>query len=180
MSKKEIIIGIIVITFICGLSGYLLAQVYKTTKPKIEETKKIEEEKLNKEIFPDGVKFEEKEKNGVKYLSVLNEVNEEIGKIFDVKSFGYGGYIYFKVGIDNEMKIKKIKIKEHNETPGLGAKITQEGFLNQFTGKTKDEIYPKKDKTDGKIDAITGATISSKAVVDGVRKLLEKIDEKSN
>ncbi|MGB9677154.1 MAG: RnfABCDGE type electron transport complex subunit G [Candidatus Ratteibacteria bacterium] len=177
MKKKDIIIGILVITFICGLSGYLLAQVYNTTKPKIEEIKKQEEEKLNKEIFPEGVKFEEKEISGIKYISVLNEKGEEIGKIFDIKSFGYGGDIYFKVGIDNENRVKKVKIKEHNETPGLGAKITQDSFLNQFTGKTKDEIYLKKDKLDGKIDAITGATISSRAIVDGVRKLLEKLEE---
>ncbi|MCS7181375.1 MAG: RnfABCDGE type electron transport complex subunit G [bacterium] len=175
MSKKDIIKGILVITIVCSLSGYLLAQVYKTTKPKIEEIKKQEEEKLNKEIFPEGVKFEEKEINGIKYFSVLNESGEEIGKIFEVKTMGYGGYITLKVGLDKENKIKKIKVKEHNETPGLGSKITQESFLNQFIGKTKNEIYLKKDKTDGKIDSITGATISSKAVVDGVRKLLDKI-----
>lgn len=180
MKKKDIIMGIIVLTFIAGLSGYLLAQVYKTTKPKIEEIKKQEEEKLNKEIFPEGIKFEEKEINGIKYFSVLNESGEEIGKIFEVKTMGYGGYITLKVGLDKENKIKNIKVKEHNETPGLGSKITQDNFLKQFTGKTKDEIYLKKDKTDGKIDAITGATISSRAVVDGIRKLLEKINEKNN
>ena len=177
MSKKEIFTGIIVLTFICVLSGYLLAQVYKTTKPKIEEIKAEQEEKLNKEIFPEGEKFEEKEINGVKYISVLDSEGKEIGKIFEVKSFGYGGDIYFKVGVDNEMKIKKIKIKEHNETPGLGAKITDEKFLNQFTGKTKEEIYLKKDKSEGEIDAITGATISSRAIVEGVRKLLENIEK---
>ncbi|MCM8785700.1 MAG: RnfABCDGE type electron transport complex subunit G [Candidatus Omnitrophica bacterium] len=177
MKKKDIVMGIVVLTFISGLSGYLLAQVYNNTKPKIEEAKKQEEEKLNKEIFPEGVKFEEKEMNKIKYLSVLNENNEEIGKIFEVKTLGYGGYIYLKVGIDKEDKIKKIKVKQHNETPGLGSKITQDNFLNQFIGKTKDEIYLKKDKIDGKIDAITGATISSRSIVEGVRKLLEKIRE---
>ncbi|MCM8817980.1 MAG: RnfABCDGE type electron transport complex subunit G [Candidatus Omnitrophica bacterium] len=180
MNKKEIFTGIAVITFICGLSGYLLAQVYKTTKPKIEAIKRIEEEKLNKEIFPEAVKFEEKEINGIKYLSVLNSNNEEIGKIFEVKTLGYGGYIYLKVGIDKENKIKKVKIKEHNETPGLGAKITQDSFLNQFIGKTKENIYLKKDKSNGRIDAITGATVSSRAIVDGIRKLLEDIGEKIN
>ena len=176
MKKRDIITGILVITFIGAISGYLLAQVYNKTKPKIEEQKKIEEEKINKEIFPEGLKFEEKEINGIKYLSVLNANGEEIGKIFEVKTMGYGGYITLKVGIDKENKIKKIKIKEHNETPGLGSKITQESFLNQFTGKIKDDIYLKKDKSDGKIDAITGATISSRAIVEGVRKLLEKIE----
>lgn len=180
MNKKEIFIGIIVITFICGLSGYLLAQVYKTTKPKIEEIKKIEEEKLNREIFPEGANFEEKEIKGIKYISVLNSSNEEIGKIFDVKTLGYGGYIYLKVGLDMENKIKKVKIKEHSETPGLGSKITNDSFLNQFIGKTKEDIYLKKDKSDGKIDAITGATVSSKAIVEGIRKFLEGMSEKTN
>ncbi|MFN4227321.1 MAG: RnfABCDGE type electron transport complex subunit G [Candidatus Ratteibacteria bacterium] len=180
MSKKEILYGILVLTFICVLSGYLLAQVYNTTKPKIEEVKKQEEEKLNREIFPEGVKFEEKEINKIKYLSVLNANNEEIGKIFEVKTLGYGGYIYLKIGLDNENKIKKVKVKQHNETPGLGSKITQDSFLNQFIGKTKDEIYLKKDKIEGKIDTITGATISSRAITDGIRKLLEEIIEKNN
>ncbi|MCM8809586.1 MAG: RnfABCDGE type electron transport complex subunit G [Candidatus Omnitrophica bacterium] len=178
MRRKEILHGILVLTFISMLSGYLLAQIYSTTKPKIEEVKKQEEEKLNKELFPEGVKFEEKEVNKIKYLSVLNENNEEIGKIFDVKTLGYGGYIYLKVGLDNENKIKRIKIKQHNETPGLGSKITNDRFLNQFIGKIKDEIYLKNDKIDGKIDAITGATISSRAVVEGVRQIIEKITER--
>lgn len=180
MKKREIFVGVIVITLICSLSGYLLAQVYKVTKPKIDETKRIEEERLNKEIFPEGVKFEEREIKGIKYVSVLNSNNEEIGKIFDVKTLGYGGYIYLKVGVDNENKIKKVKIREHSETPGLGSKITSESFLNQFEGKSKDDIYLKKEKSEGKIDAITGATISSKAVVEGIRKLLEDIGEKIN
>jgi len=178
MKKKEIIGGVLILTIITALSGYLLAQVYKTTKPAIEKQKKIEEEKVNRGIFPDGVEFIEKEENGVKYFSVLNSKKEEIGKIFTTSSLGYGGYIKIKVGIDKNGKIKGIKILQHNETPGLGAKITEDKFLSQFKGKTAEELYLKKDKSEGRIDAITGATISSRAVTDGVRKLLEKINKK--
>ncbi|MCM8771488.1 MAG: RnfABCDGE type electron transport complex subunit G [Candidatus Omnitrophica bacterium] len=177
MNKKEFFIGIVVITFICALSGYLLSYIYKITMPRIEKIKKIKENKINKEIFPEGVNFIEKEMDGIKYISVLNLNDEEIGKIFEVKTLGYGGYIYLKVGIDKDMKIKGIKIKEHSETPGLGSKITENKFLDQFTGKTKDDIYLKKDNPNGKIDAVTGATISSRSVVESVRKLLEKIKE---
>jgi len=56
MKKKEIIGGVLILTIITALSGYLLAQVYKTTKPAIEKQKKIEEEKVNRGIFPDGVR----------------------------------------------------------------------------------------------------------------------------
>ncbi len=178
MKKKEIIGGIFILTIITALSGYLLAQVYKITKPAIEKQKKIEEEKINKEIFPEAAEFVEKEKNGIKYFSVLNSEKEEIGKVFTTSSLGYGGYIKIKVGIDKNGKIKGIKILHHNETPGLGAKITEDRFLSQFKGKTVEELYLKKDKSEGKIDAITGATISSRAVTDGVRKLLEKINKR--
>lgn len=175
MKKKELFGGILVLTIITALSGYLLAYVYKTTKPAIEKQQKLEEEKINKEIFPEGDKFVEKETKGIKYFSVLNSKGEEIGKIFTTTSLGYGGYIKIKVGVDENFKIKGVKILQHNETPGLGAKITNDKFLSQFKGKTIEDIYLKKDKSNGKIDAITGATISSRAVTDGIRKLLEKV-----
>jgi len=178
MKKKELIGGVLILTIVTALSGYLLAQVYKITKPAIEKQKKIEEEKINREIFPEGEEFAEKEENGVKYFSVLNSEGEEIGKIFTTLSLGYGGYIKIKVGVNKNGEIKGIKILQHNETPGLGAKITEDKFLSQFKGKTVEELYLKKDKSEGKIDAITGATISSRAVTDGVRKLLEKINKK--
>lgn len=175
MKKKEVVGGIIVLFLITGISGYLLAQVYKITKPKIEEQKKIEEEKINKEIFPDGVRFEEKSEDGIFYVSVYNSDGKEIGKIFKVKTLGYGGYITLKVGVDENFKIKSVKIIQHSETPGLGSKITSDKFLNQFEGIAIDEIYLKKDNPEGKIDTITGATISSRAVVDGIRKLLKRM-----
>jgi len=178
MKKKELIGGILILTIITALSGYLLAQVYKTTKPAIEKQKKIEEGKINREIFPDGAEFVEKEENGIKYFSVLNSEGEEIGKIFTNSSLGYSGYIKIKVGINKNGEIKGIKILQHNETPGLGAKTKEDKFLSQFKGKTAEELYLKKDKSEGKIDAITGATISSRAVADGVRKLLEKTNKK--
>jgi len=180
MNKKEIVGGILILTIITSLSGYLLAYVYKVTKPAIEKQQKIEEDNINKEIFPDGVEFCEVETKNIKYISVLDNEGKEIGKIFTTTSPGYGGDIKIKIGVDEDLKIKGVKILQHNETPGLGAKITEKNFLSQFDGKRKEEIYLKKDKSEGEIDAITGATISSKAVTEGVRKLLETIEVEKN
>jgi len=80
-----------------------------------------------------------------------------------------------KVGFDNELKVKAVRILEQTETPGLGAKITEHGFLDQFAGKSGNELYLKKYHKEGTLDAVTGATISSKAVSDGILKLQEKI-----
>ncbi len=177
MKKTEIIKGIIVLVIITSLSGYLLANVYNKTKPEIEKQEKVEKERINKEIFPEGKNFVEGKLKENIYYDVYDENGKLIGKIFEIKTLGYGGYIYLAVGIDNELKIKGVKVIKHSETPGLGSKITKKEFLEQFNEKTVDQIYLK---PKGEIDAITGATISSKAIVEGIRKLIEEIKNEKN
>ncbi|MEO0085277.1 MAG: FMN-binding protein, partial [candidate division WOR-3 bacterium] len=57
-------------------------------------------------------------------------------------------------------------------TPGLGLKATDESFLSQFVGKTAAET--RLTREGGTIDAITGATITSRAVTDGIREAMER------
>jgi len=171
MKKKDIITGLVVILSITALSGYLLAQVYKITKPRIDEQKKQEEQRLYKEIFPEGAEFvEEKE-----YVAVYDGNKNPIGRVYQIVQAGYGGPVVIKVGFDTEGKVKGVRILEQSETPGLGAKITEKAFLDQFAGKSGNELYLKKYNKEGRIDAITGATISSRAVSEGILKLQEKI-----
>jgi electron transport complex protein RnfG len=59
-----------------------------------------------------------------------------------------------------------VQVLSHTETPGLGAKITTDAWTGQFTGKTRDQAALKKDG--GAIDAISAATISSRAVTRAV------------
>lgn len=173
MNKKDIIKGIVVLLCITVLSGYLLAQAYKIAQPKIEEQKRLEEERLNSEIFPEGARFEHETVKDVNFITVYDENGQPAGKIFDIKALGYGGTISVKAGFDNTMKIRSVKISDHTETPGLGSKIDDNSFLDQFRGKEAGSLYLKKDHTAGEIDAVTGATISSRAVTDGIRKIQE-------
>jgi electron transport complex protein RnfG len=83
-------------------------------------------------------------------------------------------------GIDRNGVIKGVRILEHQETPGLGSKINEihpgekePHFLRQFIGKNGKTVAVKKD-----IDAITGATISSKAVTDAINKAVAEFLEK--
>lgn len=175
MKKKDIITGLVMILIITSLSGYLLAQVYKITKPRIDQQKKNEEQRLYREIFPEGVEFiEEKE-----YISVYDGEKKLLGRIYHIVQAGYGGPIVIKVGFDTEGKVKGVRILEQTETPGLGAKITEKQFLEQFAGKSGNQLLLKKYSNEGTIDAITGATISSKAVSDGIMKIQKKIQEES-
>lgn len=83
---------------------------------------------------------------------------------------GFGGKIELITGILTDGTLAGCKIIEQNETPGLGSKVTESKFSNQFVGLNTftDKIDLNKDG--GEIDAVTGATISSRAVVEAVKK----------
>ena len=92
------------------------------------------------------------------------------GKAIQVSPKGYAGNIDMLVGVDDAGIVTGVKIIKSNETPGLGLNADNPDFLNQFIGKTeKDKIEAKDD-----IQAITGATITTKAICSGVREALLK------
>jgi len=66
--------------------------------------------------------------------------------------------------------IAGISVLDHKETPGLGTKMTEPGFKGQFTGKNPGEFMLKVKKDGGQVDAITAATISSRAFCDAVQR----------
>ena len=89
-----------------------------------------------------------------------------VGYAFMTDGRGYGGKIGILVGLEVNRAVRGIRIISHQETPGLGAKITQLDFLDQFDGLSTGELAIRRDG--GAVDAITAATISSRAVVEGV------------
>jgi len=158
-------------------SAFLLSFVYKQTAPLIS---KYRVESLNKslnEVFADpSVRFQE-----VKVDTLWKVIKGEkyIGIVFRSEKKGYSGTIRPIVGVDSTGKIIRVKIpkEELTETPGLGMKIAEEPFLNQFKNLSSDKVFLKKDKQQGKIDAITSATISSRAATDAVREGLIRYSE---
>jgi electron transport complex protein RnfG len=103
----------------------------------------------------------------------------EIGYIVEGYGKGYSSYIHVLASIDNDFLLKKIKIQGHGETPGLGDEIEKAYFLDQFEGKGLENLVLVKGETEDKIQAITGATISSRAVTeDGVRNGVKMVIEK--
>lgn len=99
-----------------------------------------------------------------------------IGYTFIARGKGYGGEISILVGINKDFTVKKITIIANTETPGLGTKIKENFFTDQFAGLSSKDISLTRDG--GKIDAITSATISSRAVTDAVKSELEAKIEK--
>ena len=170
--KKELIKYGVLLMGVCACSGLLLSGVYKLTEKRIIEKQKILEEKLaSQEVFPEATAFRKETKEG-ETIEIGLKDGKKVGEVYLVTIQGYSGEIKLKVGIDLERKITGIKILESFETPGLGAKIKEKKFLDQFQGKDKEKLYLRKKNPSGEIDSITGATISSSAVVNAIRKRL--------
>ncbi len=166
---KKIIWMISILVGVTSLSGFVLSWVYATTTVKIKEQKA---EKLNralKEVLPEADSFATLLEGKV-WAGFKN--GEKKGIVFRVFPRGYGGEIEVIVGLGMDEKVKGVSIGDMKETPGLGTKTKSPSFLSQFKGKTKEQIRLRQDG--GEIDGITAATISSRAVTDGIRKGIEK------
>lgn len=160
--------------------GLLLAYVYSIASPiifkNIAEAKKEALQKMVPEADEDGIKklgdWHPHEKHA-EYFEARKD-GKVIGYIVETFGKGYSSYIdiYFSVG--NDFRIKKIDVLSHAETPGLGDEIELDYFKNAFIGKDVDHLKVLKTETDEYIQAITGATISTRAVSeDGIQKGLQ-------
>ena len=165
------------------LSGAVLAMVYAGTEPRIRAIKKVEKQKALKSLIPEasiintaGV-YEPLPGKTAHYYVAKDKSGKPIGYIATSYSKGYSSIIKMMVAADPEMRLKGIKVLEEQETPGLGDDVKQKYFQDRFKGKTLDQLVVVKNTDPTKIQAITGATISSKACTKGVRtglKLLMK------
>jgi electron transport complex protein RnfG len=93
---------------------------------------------------------------------------------------GFSGTIKIMVGFTNEGKIKNIVVLEQKETPGLGTKIKDDSFINQFRDKDLSQFNLKVSKDGGEIDALTGATITTRAFCDATQMAFDAYMERKN
>ncbi len=99
---------------------------------------------------------------------------DDLGYVVRVSPNGFGGAIDMMVGISAQGAVTGVVIVSHTETASLGANCTREDFRSQFTGGT-DALSV--DKDGGTIEALTGATVTSRAVTEGVNAALAFVKE---
>lgn len=171
---------ILVLTATAILSGLLLSFLNIHTLPLIEAYQKQVLNDALSGVLPGSVKIEEKIFDNQQLYFGYNQKQQLQGIAFLAEGNGFQSKLRILVGMDPGLStITKIKILEQKETPGLGTKIESdpssktdvEWFPNQFdklnAGKSLSYVKNQKpDKSAGEIMAITGATISSKAVID--------------
>lgn len=165
MVKYGFILGII-----CFAASGILAVVNAVTEPRIEIEKKKEVSLALKEVMPNSAGFKEVLKDGtILYYKTYDGTGHLNGFAIKSEAKGYSSTIEVMAGFGLDLKIINIRILSQNETPGLGARITEPKFAGQFNGKDLASL--------SKVDTITGATISSSAVIKAVEsKIMELKD----
>lgn len=158
---------VILVTFIVLVSAVLLSFTDDITRGKIAEQEVAQVRSVLEEMFPNMTSLTLE--NDI-YMVLENDTT--IGYGFVAVGRGYGGEISILVGLENKTTVKGIVIISQDETPGLGTRVAEEPFTSQFAGVDIDDV-----RLDGEIDAITGSTISSEAIVEAVRNAaLEKAE----
>jgi electron transport complex protein RnfG len=185
MNFKDIIKITINLIVIYVVGGLLLAGVYATTSPIIFVKSKQEKEIALKKMIADAqsitkpadgdwsIDFKNKSKHAEYYEAKKGD--EIIGHVVETYGKGYSSFISILVAVDKELKITGVNILHHGETPGLGDEVEKPAFKDQFIGKDLDHIVLVKGDANGNIAAITGATISSRAVTNGVKAGVEML-----
>ena len=178
--KENIKLGLILL-LITGIAGLLLGGAYEMTKAPIAKQIAADKQAAMKEILPTADKFDISDIDIVGNEKI-SEVNvgltgtEITGYAIKVSPKGYAGPIEIMVGISTEGKLTGIKILSHTETPGLGANAPKPKFSGQFKDKpieNKLEVVKIAPSKENQIQAITGSTITSKAVTLGVNDAID-------
>ncbi|NSW89647.1 MAG: RnfABCDGE type electron transport complex subunit G [Firmicutes bacterium] len=180
--KPATVLFLVCLIVTCGL-----ALTYNLTKDKIGERAALDAENARKEILSDADSFMKVENiediaehrtelKLIKEAYVGLKAEKELGYVFLVVNKGYGGDISVMVGVDKSRKVTGVKIVKHSETPGLGSKATDKAFLSQLVDITPKEglkvVKGQKGKPE-EINAVSGATVTSKAVVGAVQAALD-------
>ena len=178
MKKESTFLYILRLTFtlllICALVAAALAAVNSITAPIIAASKEAKTQAAISAVLPGGgekIDFAGADPSGI----VLEVYASDKGYAVKVAPGGFGGAITMMVGIDNEGKVLGISIISHAETPGLGAVAAQNtdkgvAFREQFAGLIAGITIGD---GENQVDALSGATISSQAIVDGVNAALD-------
>jgi len=172
---KNMILSLVFISM--GMSA-ALAFVYMKTKGPIEAAARQKETNAVEQVMPEfdnDPASSKNEKDGI-VIYRLSKENVPVG--YAVKSYtdkGFGGHVEIMAGFLPDGSIYKVTVLDHKETPGLGTKMTDLKFSRQFLGKNPDSFKLLVKKDGGQVDAITAATISSRAYCDALQRASDQL-----
>lgn len=189
--KNKIIKDALALTLITLVAGVALGGVYEITKDPIARQEAQAKAEAYEQVFTDAATFEEVKMDDTLIQTIRDQLDQEgykaqsieeimraedqsgemLGYAFTVvTSEGYGGDIQFSMGVQNDGTLNGISILSIGETAGLGMNADTPAFKDQFVGKQVEQLqYTKKGATqDDEINAISGATVTTNAMTNGV------------
>lgn len=175
-TAKDILIPTVSLFVICLVVTALLAVTNMLTAPQIQKLSKETEDKTKAEVLASADEFSDAltvSADGKDYTYYEGTASgDTIGYVFKTSAKGYGGDIDLMVGIDTSGKVTGVSILSISETAGLGMNAKNDSFINQYIGKSGTIGVSKNGASDTEIQALTGATITSKAVTSAVNTAL--------
>ena len=189
--KNKIIKDALALTLITLVAGLALGGVYEITKDPIAKQEAQAKAEAYEQVFTDAAAFEAVEMDDTLTKTIRDQLDQEgykaqsieevmraedqsgetLGYAFAVvTSEGYGGDIRFSMGVQNDGTLNGISILSIGETAGLGMNADTPAFKDQFVGKQVEKLqYTKNGATqDDEINAISGATVTTNAMTNGV------------
>lgn len=160
---------IVVLSVICVVITGALALTNDITKPIIEEATRKAQEAARMELLPDAVGFTQVEGISVDGVSGVYKADNGVGAVVTSSAKGYGGTMTVMVGFNADGTIRKIKVTENAETKGIGSKVAGDAsYWTRYEGLNAEPLVLNED-----VDAMSGATISSKALLAAVNSAIE-------
>lgn len=183
-----------VLLIVCAVAAALLGYTNSVTYDKIQEQLALENDAARKAVLPDSDEFEKIDEstfaniqsnskyNTVKEIYLAKSSGTVLGYAVKVAPKGYGGAVEIMVGVTTDGVVQGIKVGNNTETPGLGKNAATPKFQNQFSGKKWDDkinVIKSGTPKDNEVAALSGATITSRAVASGVNQAMEAAKELS-
>jgi electron transport complex protein RnfG len=173
MQKNNWILPAVYLFLICLITTGLVALTFSLTREARDLQEEISANANRRLIVPQAVAFTEVQLDPgaaadglIEAYRAIDEDGETIAWLLVAGTRGYGGQVPVMLAIDSDQKISGIKVLNNDETPGLGKKAADSSFIAQYLDQKVDRGFALADAGTNQvaIDAVAGATISSKAV----------------
>ncbi|ARP50509.1 MULTISPECIES: RnfABCDGE type electron transport complex subunit G [Caproicibacterium] len=172
-TKKEIVKPIVVLFLICLIVTLALAVTNQVTKNKILQMNQQTENASQQQVLPTANSFTKKT-SGDKTYAIGSKDGKVTGYVFTTTSTSYGGDVKVMTGISADGKVTGVNLLKTSDTPGLGLNAKKESFRDQYKQAVPASgsftVIKNGKAGQGEISALTGATISSKAVTTAVNE----------
>lgn len=175
LDAKGILVPTAILFAICVIVSAALAGTNLLTKDRIAQQAALNAEESRQIVLPAAEEFQEEDG----YYAGLAG-GETVGYVFQTESKGYGGTVSVMTGIGSDGAVTGVVILSHEETPGLGANAEKEDFLAQYQQPAPEngfEVIKYQTPQEGQVEAITGATITTRAVTDAVNLAVAQYQE---